>query len=140
MNTCNFQVIRIAPQPIPAPPSQTKIGLLTSNVSFCLVNSATPSAGMRRDRESPHQVQFQLGSLAGATLSFSSFLPQGLQNVIISSQGAGKVSQPSQACFSSPVIQIKETLAYTTDLSGPSSCFSISETSLINPKGLSLKQ
>lgn len=103
MNTCNFQVIRIAQRPIPAPPSQTKIGLLTSNVSFCLVNIATPSAGMRRDRGSPHQVQFQLGSgsasLEGFTPSFSSFVPQGLQNVIISSGGAGKSANLPRPAF-----------------------------------------
>lgn len=50
-----------------------------------------------------------------------------------------KVSQPPGAWFSSPVIQIKEAFAYTTDLKDSSSCSSISETSFINPQGLSLK-
>lgn len=142
MNTGNFWVIRTAQWPIPVPPSETKIGLMTLNVSFHLVNTETP-AGTRKDRGAPYQVQLRLGS--GLRAWRGSFSP----SVILCLQGRKmlsqvpevqeKVSQTSHACFSSPVIQIKEALTYTTDLKGSSSCSSISETSFINPRGLSLK-
>lgn len=61
MNTCNFWVIRIAQQPILAPPSQRKIGLMTLNVSFYLVNIETPQLGWREIGDLPTKCNFNLG-------------------------------------------------------------------------------
>lgn len=143
MSTCNFWVIRIALQPIPAPPSQRKIGLMTLNVSFYLVKTDTASAGTGRDRGIPPPSATSPWEWSGVCrdlLSLSVVLCLGhceMFSQILKVQE--EVSPPPQTWLSLLTIQMKETLHSIRVLRGSSSCFSISETSFPNPKGLSLK-
>lgn len=143
MSTCNFWVIRIALRPIPAPPSQRKIGLMTLNVSFYLVKTDTASAGTESDRGIPPPSATSPWEWSGVCrdlLSLSVVLC--LRDCKMFSQILKEqedVSRPGQSWLASPIIQMKETLPPIRLLRGSSSCFSISETSFPNPKGRSLK-
>lgn len=120
MNTCNFWVIRIAQQPIPASPISEKNWAYDLHVSFYLVNIEIHTLSW--DGERPGI----LPPSATPTWEWSGSLEGLLSSSVVSCRRdckmlsqvlkvQGKVTRPSQACFSSPVIQIRETLAYTTE-------------------------